>query len=337
MINLLSISAKDLNQTTALMQSEVKKRGWHAEVPYIGSPLCFLKRADGKEIRIFSATPPTTSFAAGYLANDKFATYRLLESLNIRQLESVICDTNTNDELIAKFIDAHQCIVVKPIDGGHGKGISVNVTTTNAAKTAISKAAVNNKSSNKVILQQQYMHTDIYDLRILCIEYKFIGAIHRLPANVAGDGVQTVRELIESENSKDYRGEPYKAPLASIDIIEAEKFLGDTFQAIPKSGEVVYVLGVANYGAGGETIDVTEDIPRWLIQEAERIAKGMQLPVAGVDYLTARPPKADSTKEDLDAIAIEVNKCPALSIHDLPTRGISRNAVSRYFEYLASI
>src|SRR5690606_4694218 len=98
----------------------------------------------------------------------------------------------------------------------------------------------------------QYDHSVILDIRIATINYEFIGAIHRIPARITGDGVHSIAQLIEIENESGRRGEPYRAPLAYINLDAAKTYLGDGISVIPGIGEDVFVLGVANYGAGGE-------------------------------------------------------------------------------------
>lgn len=97
-------------------------------------------------------------------------------------------------------------------------------------------------------------------------------------------------------------------------------------------------MGVANYGAGGETVDVTDDIPAWLIEDAERAARECGLVVAGVDFMIARVPRPDMTKEELAPAITEVNKAPLLTMHDTPTRGRGdRGATTAFMDYLATL
>lgn len=336
MKDLSLVDDKRLNRGMQLLRDEIIKRGWTARLAYEDSPHCFIDRGDGKPLHIFSTTPPTTSYAAAHAADDKYATYQLLKENGIRQLRTVLVIDNSHKEAVG-LLNELGVVVVKPVDGGHGKGITVNVSTEDALEKAITYAKEHTKSSSRVIVQEQYAHSKMHDIRIACIDGKFIGAIWRKPANVMGDGVSTVRQLIERENATESRGVAYYAPLATIDTTQAEKFLGASFEYVPKQGEEVQVIGVANYGAGGETIDVTDDIPDWMRQEAEMIAVASGLYVCGIDYMTAHAMTPTSRRDDIDAVVIEINKCPSLAIHDLPTSGKSRGAVAAYVEYLSRI
>lgn len=338
MINIATIPDEKLSQTLRLMKARFIERGWSAEIPYVGSPHCFINRNDGTDrLHVFSATPPNASYAAASLANDKYGSYELLKTADVPQLASFLASEHTTFEDQVAFMNAHEKVVVKPVDGGHGKGITVNVDTPEKLRRALEDALQNKKSIDAAIIQKQYLHNMIIDVRILCIGYEFVAAIWRIPARVKGDGVSTVSQLIEKENSREERGRPYYAKLAEINSEKAASYLGDEINRIPAQDEEVSVLGIANYGAGGETVDVTDQIPEWLRDVAVRAARTSELPVAGVDFMLAMAPEAESTQQDLEAMLIEINKCPLLAMHDMPTRGTPRGAVGKYVDYLAGL
>ncbi len=337
MLQLKDIHDDQLNQTMQLLKAEFARRGWKAQIPYIGTAHCFVDRGDGRQLHIFSATPPTTSFSAAHMANDKFATHQVLSASGVHQLQTVLIAGGDDIADALALIEVCGSVVVKPIDGGHGRGITVNVSTEAALQSAIQVALSFNKSGDRVLAQEQYLHDKVFDLRILCIDYKYVAAILRVPARVYGDGEHTVRQLVEKENSSPQRGVAYYAPLATINMADVETFLGIGIDDVPQVNEEVRLLGVANYGAGGETIDVTDDIPEWMQIDAIAAARASQLPVAGVDFITSKAPFVSAGYDELDGVIIEINKCPALMIHDRPSSGISRNTVGTYVDYLASL
>lgn len=337
MVDLLQISDDHLTVGMRLLRDEFAKRGWKVQVPYNGSTICYIDRGDGKPIVTFNTTPPTTSYAAGYLANDKFACYALLETIGARQLKSAVVSGKNGSEAAVDLLKEFGSVVAKPIDGGHGKGITVNITSEQQLEAAVAYALPFTRSSPRVIVQQQYMHPKMHDLRLVCINGKFIAATWRVAARVYGDGIHTIKELIEIENISPERGVPYHAPLATIDVERAQSYLGDSYTTVPENGQEVQVIGVGNYGAGGEIIDATDDIPHWMIEEAERVSLAAGLYVCGVDYLLAAPPRVDATVDELDPVIIELNKCPSLAIHDVPTKGKSRGATASFVEYLSTL
>jgi cyanophycin synthetase len=337
MIDLQAIAPNEISQSMRLLREEIIARGWRAKIPYTGSPHCFIDRGDGQDLHIFSTTPLTISYADAHLADDKYAMHVLLESADIEQLRTVLVMNDNNSKEAETLVEMCGKVVVKPLDGGHGKGITVNIANPTDLKVAIEYARLFTKNSNNVLVQEQYTHDNVLDLRLTCINGKFIAATYRMPARVRGDGVSTITQLITAENASDRRGEAYYAALANINMIAATTYLGDKTELVPADGEEVHVLGIANYGAGGETYDVTDDIPEFMVAAAEKVANVTNLAVCGVDFIVSALPQKDSSESDINPVVIEVNKSPSLGIHDLPTHGRSRGAVAAYADYLASL
>jgi cyanophycin synthetase len=338
MVDLLKIADANLSQTNRLLKAEFVKRGWGAELLSQKSSHIFIDRRDGgAKLHIFGSTPPTTSFAAGLLANDKFGIYELLKTLDVSQPETIAINSGNPDAdgAAGRFLEKHSEVVVKPLDGGHGNGITVGIKNIEELTTAAQQAVQYNRGATRRVLLQQMVSSDLLDVRILCINYKYIAAINRVPASVTGDGTHTVGELIDIEN-RTLRGKAYHAKLAVVDRADAEKYLGAEINVIPKNGEKVRVLGVANYGRGGELIDVSDDIPDWMRKEAEAISRVSGLAVCGVDYL-AEQLSVQSQKNQTQSYVIEINKTPSLAIHDEPTIGKNRGAIKSYVDYLGDL
>lgn len=338
MIDLMTLDVNSLSQSLKAIRDEALERGWKVEVFRTNRSHRIFTRDDGKRLHIFGSVPPTTSYAVARASNDKLLTYELLEGKNLPLLELVtVANDNELDEA-KQFINEKGRVVVKPVDGSHGNGITVDVRNEDSLKQALQAARKATKQSKYVIVQEQYDRETICDLRMLYIDYKFIGAIWRLPARVFGDGEHTVEQLIDRENSSERRGVAYKAELATIDVERARAYLEERINDIPAAGQEIQVMGVANYGAGGETVDVTDDIPAWLIEDAERAARACELVVAGVDFMIAQVPNTGQTKEELAPAITEVNKAPLLTMHDTPTHGKgNRGATKAFIDYLATL
>lgn len=337
---MIDITYDDLQQQTAtnrLLCRQMLDKGWRVRVPKLPSPHLFIDRGDGQEIHSFSVTPPTVSFAAAHLANDKFATYVVLADNAILQLDTMFFVPGDDLSEALSFMNTHGSIVCKPIDGGHGNGITVNLRDEASLRDAIVFASQNNRSQKAILLQEQFIAEDIIDIRIAIVDGKAIAAIERVPAYVTGDGTHTVEQLIATENLSPDRGRPYHAKFASIDIDRAGAYLGKKLQDVPVAGSRYTVMGVANYGAGGELVDVTDDIPHWMLREAEEAASLLRLDIAGVDYMLDRRIDASMARDQVQAVITEVNKCPALAIHDEPTVGVNRQTIKAYIEYLEAL
>lgn len=300
-------------------------------IPYEGSSFLFIKRNDGREIRSYSSTPDSTGSVSGLSVDDKFCTHQLLLEAGLPVQDSFLVHDDVPEEVLDMLQDG---VVVKPVDASHGNGITTHVFSQEDLRSAIQIAQEFNLSARAVIVQKMY-HNPI-DLRLLCIGDVFVAATLRLPASVKGDGVHTVAELIDIENHT-FRGLPYEAKLARIDPESCGRFLGSRLGCIPERGEKFVVSGKANYGAGGEVIDISDEIPAWLVQYAENAAKTIGTHVSGVDFLVRTLPSKDHSPEDLLPVITELNKCPSFIIHEEPTSGVARKVTSAYVDYLSTL
>lgn len=337
MVNINDALESQISQSLYLLRNEALSRGWSVYVPYIGSSILEFVKPEGARIRTLSTTPPTSSYAAGYLVNDKFATHSILTDVGLPVLPTVLIDITKQplnyEEILVSL--GSRSVVVKPIDGGHGKGITIGIQTAENLQIAIDVALQETRSINKVIVQTMYENPK--DLRLLCINHIFVAALLRIPARVIGDGVHDIATLIELENKNQDRGEAYKARLTYIDVKKARQHLGEAIYSIPKYDEVVEVIGVANFGQGGETQDCTDDIPAWLVQYAENASKASELFVCGVDFLVSATPSKDAAEETLRPMITEVNKCPSFYVHERPTHGDSRPVSKHFIDYIDTL
>jgi cyanophycin synthetase len=308
-------------------------RGWKTELYTAQSPHLRLGRIDGSSIEIFSSLPSTTSFAAARLCDDKFLTHLALLEVGLPVLPTYLCYREDEARIAARAVlDAADAYVVKPLDASHGNGVTVGLTSLDALAEPLQAAQV---FSPSVIIQA--CQPDAIDIRVLCINNKFVAALERIPARVMGDGLQTIEELIITENAKTTRGDCYTTELTTIPIESARLFLGDTITAVPPKGEWIQVLGTANVGTGGETRDITDELPQWLIKMSEKAAKTLSLATCGVDFLLDKAPEVTHTPQTLKTSITEVNKAPSLFIHERPNHGTPRPVVAAYLDYLATV
>ncbi len=333
MIDATTVPDHHIRFTTRMIRDLAVKRGWKVWMYYVGSAQLRLQRPDGKILEVFSATPPTTTYAAGSRANDKYFTHLVLQEAGLDMPETyLVRDLDEAKEHVNKFIADGKEFVIKPLDSGHGKGVSVELKTLEDAERAFTYAK---EFSNGVIVQECLTHP--IDVRIACINYKFVAALVRIPARVKGDGEHTIDQLIDITNQDERRGENYSKALNVINKEQAAHYVGGKMHDVPAKDEYVQVLGTANVGTGGETTDITDDTPQWLRDLAEKASTISALPSAGVDFLLNRMPKADDTPESLQAKIIELNKCPALFLHETPTYGTPRPATDTYLDYLETL
>jgi cyanophycin synthetase len=147
-------------------------------------------------------------------------------------------------------------IVLKPLDGNHGKGASINVTNWEDAVAGLEYAQ---KYSRRIIVEKFITG---YDFRILVIDNKVIAAAQRVPAHVVGNGKDSIQSLIDETNKDPRRGYGHENVLTEIDVdrdsLELLEKLNYTVDSIPAEGEIVYLKSTANLSTGGTSIDVTD-------------------------------------------------------------------------------
>ncbi len=312
------IDLSKMKFTTRLIAERAMVRGWGVTT-FETNPAILLLQIPGREkpLKIFSASPPQMSYPAVKIAKDKYITNQLLGAAGLPVPVEILLSTAAKQpqdiQKIEEFLKTYPKIVIKPLDSAHGKGITVNVRDIDHFKKAIDIAA-EHSLRGRILVQEQI---EGFDIRTVCINYKFVDSMSRTPASVTGDGQHNVEQLIDVTNSSSERGENYKARLNIIPKDKVLQFIGqEGLEAIPAAGETVSVMGISNIGTGGERENVKHKIPAFLREMSEQASRILDLPVAGVDFLVASPPTADGTKEELKPYIIEVNDCPSLTVYE---------------------
>jgi cyanophycin synthetase len=220
-------------------------------------------------------------------------------------------------------------IVIKPLDGNHGRGITINITRWQDAEDAYDAAR---EVSKGVIVERYYTGQDH---RVLVINGKVVAVAERVPAHVVGDGRSTIEELIEVTNQDPRRGEGHDNLLTRIVVDRTTWQLlehkGYTLDTVLPEGEVCYLRATANLSTGGIAIDRTDEIHPDNIWVAERIAKIINLDIAGIDIVTS---DISRPLREVDGVIVEVNAAPGLRMHFSPSEGIARNVAEPILDML---
>ncbi|MDO8265558.1 MAG: hypothetical protein Q7T41_01290, partial [Candidatus Saccharibacteria bacterium] len=275
MIDIVNDPPNNLSLTKVFIAEELKSRGgWQAYLYHLNGPLIRIIRPDGKILEISGSTPPTTSYAAGNLSDDKYACYLKLNEQSLPTPKTYLA-TTLDEALDIFYLEQWQKTVIKPLDSSHGNGVTINITTSEEVEEAWNQAVL---YSPFVLIQEQSNLP--FDLRFTVVDSRVVGAVIRVPARVIGNGINTVQDLIKKENNDPLRGENYTKPKNKIDVLRATSYLREKIQYVPKVDEEVQVIGTANLGTGGELIDVTDDTPDWLIELAEKVSKTCDLQVS---------------------------------------------------------
>jgi cyanophycin synthetase len=268
-----------------------------------------------------------TSSIAVDIACNKEQTKRMLDLASIPVANGGICvDEEDLTDVIKKI---GYPIVIKPLDGNHGKGASINVKKW---EDAVEGLAYAKKYSHRVIVEKFITG---FDFRVLVIDNKLVAAAKREPAHIKGDGIQTIEQLIDETNLDPKRGYGHENVLTQIDVdrdtTDLLEKLNYTLETVPKKGEVVYLKSTANLSTGGTSIDVTDMMHPENIFLCERISRVIGLDICGVDIMAEN--LTQPLKENGGCI-LEVNAAPGFRMHLAPSEGLPRNVAAPVIDML---
>ncbi len=214
-------------------------------------------------------------------------------------------------------------VVVKPVAGHKGQGVTTGITSEDEVKKAfrqiVASADEQGVAFEGALVQQQIYGTDH---RLLAVGGKFVAALERVPAFVEGNGRDTIEMLIKEENDKEIRLDNARSPLCKIKIDENLKdFLAlqnKDLTYIPDAGEKITLRRVANISAGGVSINVTSKIHPDNVKLVENIARYFKVKALGIDVLAQDISKS---WRDGNFGIIEINAGPGVFMHLAPAYG----------------
>ncbi len=277
--------------------------------------------------RIRATIASTTSNIAVDIAGDKEETKLLLGAAEIPVPRGTVVRTEEGvDEAIAKF---GYPLVIKPIDGNHGKGNTTNIINREQALKAFEAAKVYSRS----VIVERFITG--FDFRILVINHKFICAALRTPASVVGDGEHTIQWLLDETNKDPRRGYGHEKVLTQITVdgstmkmLEEKNY---TLETIPPKDELVLLKTTANLSTGGTSTDVTDEVHPANVFMCERISKIIGLDICGIDIMATdlRTPVIEN-----GGAILEVNAAPGFRMHIEPAVGIARNVAEPVIDML---
>lgn len=226
-----------------------------------------------------------------------------------------------------------QAIVVKPKSTNYGIGISVFKKSPD--KETFKEALEIAFKEDDTVLVEEFVEGTEY--RFFILNDKVEAVLLRVPANVVGDGKQTISQLVDTKNQDPLRGEKHRTPLARIEKGALEKLMlieqGFDFASIPKENEIVYLRENSNISTGGDSIDFTDEMHESYNEIAVGIAQALDVKVTGIDLIIPDYQQA-STKENPGYSCIEANFNPAMNMHAYVTKGTGRRLTIKVLEML---
>ncbi len=319
-----------LELSTQVMIKEALKRKVKVEV--LDWEDNFIRLSDKGRVEYIKQATRTSvdSYIAPLIMENKEVTKIILREQGLRVPYGIII--KSVEEGIQKIEEFWgQDLVIKPKSTNFGQGVAILKWeySMEEAKEAIKSAFL----YDEVVLIEEFISGKEY--RFFTVGEEVVAILHRVPANVIGDGKHTIRELVQMKNRNPLRGKGYVTPLEKIKLERTEQeylaHQGRTFDTIPMMGETVYLRENSNISTGGDSIDYTEEIPEEYKKIAVSAAKAVGAKICGADIIIRdirEKPQVDNYS------IIELNFNPAIHIHDYPYVGKNRKVEKKILDLL---
>lgn len=277
--------------------------------------------------RIQATITSETRHISVELASDKEETNKILADLGLPV---------PRQRLVYRLKDAFRAaqsigfpVVIKPLDGNHGRGVSIDLNSKEDIEIAYDKA----KEHGRAIIVESFITG--FDHRMVVINGQLIAVAKRMPGHVIGDGEHTVEELVEIVNQDPRRGVGHEKVLTRLEFDhQAERLLkqsGFDKSTILPEGEALFLRTTANLSTGGTAIDVTDIVHPDNKEMAVRAICAIGLDVGGVDFLITDISKS---YQEIGGAICEINAAPGFRMHVAPSEGTPRDVASPVIEML---
>ncbi|WP_271400391.1 acylphosphatase [Salinicoccus roseus] len=259
------------------------------------------------------------------LCGNKESTLKLLKEQGVPTPEGSIF--NIDDERMFEYAENIGFpVIIKPLNGSMGRGVYTNINSIEELQEALTDFIRRYKKYKSIILEKHH-HGQEY--RIYVVDEEVIAVTNRIPANITGDGVQSVRKLIEEKNEA-RKDNPYLAskPIkVDYEVKLALKNNGLEMDSILPEGKVLYLREKSNLSSGGDSIEANDKISEEVKQIAIDSLKVVpSLPHAGVDIIV-------DSEDDRKGVVLEINATAEISFHLFPWEGKARDVPGAIIDY----
>ncbi len=279
--------------------------------------------------RIQATTTNQTNMISVDIATNKAATKKLLGEMGVPVPKGF--RIRDEEELERTVESVGFPVVIKPLDGNHGRGATIGIENLETARAAFHKAQ--EQSRSKYVIVEKMLAGN--DFRALVVNNRLIAVAERTPAHVVGDGESTVQALIAKVNADPRRGYGHENVLTQIDVDQSTVQIlagkNYTLETVLTDGEILHLKTTANLSTGGTAIDRTDEAHPENIFLFERIAKIIGLDISGIDIIA--PNITEPIRENGGGI-IEINAAPGFRMHLAPSEGIGRNVAEHVVDML---
>lgn len=309
-----------LNASSRLLLAEAESRGIVCE-PFAETQMIKMSY-QGKTWYSAGSRSSFQSAIGQTIADNKGLSKVFLQVAGAPTAQAETVETEAD---LVKLANLKFPLVMKPLRGAHGEGVIVGLPDLAAAQAAF-------KAQGNSVLFEELLAG--IEFRIICVDFKFVAAAFRRPAEVVGDGAHTIQELINAKNQHPWREEGHKGHLTKIKVDDvvvknlAEQQL--SLASVPAVNQAVPLRKTANLSTGGEAWDVTDQVSPENRGLFERIAKTCDLNVIGIDCMCQNLTTPIISQPQ--AGIIEINKSPGLRMHHFPMQGKPINVAAKIID-----
>lgn len=307
---------EDMEPSTQMVLKEALQRGMHVEI--LDRQENFIRLSNHKKACLIKqATQTERDTLISYLAMEsKSVTQKILKEKGLNTTKHTLYPTAEN-ALKHYVCFQDKKVVIKPNKANFGEGISfVDPWDKESFRQAVNEI----EARKDQILIEPFFEGKEY--RFLVIGKKVVAVALRVPANVKGDGKNSIEKLIERKNQVIKSRERFQKQLSlSSDVLQNLKLQGYTEHSIPKKEEIVFLKKNSNVSTGGESYDQTDQMENGYKKIAIKATEAIGAHTCGVDILIQDMHLKPSASNH---VIIELNYNPALFIHRFPTSGVKR-------------
>lgn len=224
--------------------------------------------------------------------------------------------------IIEKALQMGFPLVLKPTFGSLGKGVVTGIISEEVLQESL--LYIVTELGYTDIIVERYIKGE--DLRVYVVGNKVLGALKRIPANITGNGIHSVEELISYKNEIRRNNPSLRSKLIKIDqqVVDYLSKRNLSLSGVPNKGDVIFLKGQANISAGGDSIDISDEI----LQDVRDIAISAVAAIDGLNHAGV-----DLIVSDNEASVIEINPTADIAMHIFPSKGSSRNIPAGIIDY----
>lgn len=321
-----------LELSTKLIIAEALNRGIHVDVLDEADNFIRLRKGDRIEYIKQATKTSADSYIVPLIMENKEVTKLVLREAGINVPAGITVNSVEQAmEVWLKF--EHKDIVVKPKSTNFGEGVQILRLSQQSSVDAFTKAIEQALEFDHVVMIEEFIPGKEY--RFLVIDGEVVAVLHRIPANVQGDGIHTIQQLVTEKNKHPLRGVGHVTPFEKIVLgpieLECLRQQGMSVDSIPKQGDIVYLRENSNVSTGGDSIDFTDDISNEYKEIAIKAVRAVGAKICGLDMILLDPKQAPNTTNHS---IIELNFNPAIYLHNYPYIGINRQVEKKVLDLL---